>query len=101
MALFQWIATKQSGQELGSLQHSLENLGLIVDQEFCNQSRIDARENDAACSCMNSRVTVMIFANRGTGQGYQVEVRSSEPMLKRGTRCESIAKELMTIIPPQ
>jgi hypothetical protein len=32
---------------------------------------------------------------------YVVEVRSSEPMLKKGTRCEEVATILKTVIPPK
>ncbi len=99
MALFQWITTAERPRLLGRLEHAVTQLGLTINQEFSTTSTIYARDPDGARTALDARVTVIISPNNGANDEFQVEVRSSEPMLKRGTRCEQIATELRAVIP--
>ena len=99
MALFQWITAEERSSLLTRLQQAVEQLGLTVDQEFSTSSTIYARDQEGARTPLSARVAVIISPNNGASNEFQVEVRSSEPMLKRGTRCEQIATELRGVIP--
>jgi len=69
-------------------------LRLHIDPEQTSDFLIFARDKEGARLPLPSRVTVTISVNNGTGSEFQVEVRSSEPMLHSETRCELIAVEL-------
>ena len=99
MALFQWIAAAERQELQDRLASAVGRLNLEIDQEFSNNVTIYARDKDGLKTPVNARVTVMISPNNGTRDEFQVEVRSSEPMLKRGTRCEQIATDLKAVIP--
>jgi len=99
LALFQWIAAAEQGELQDRLASAVGRLNLEIDQEFSNSVTIYARDKDGLKTPINARVTVMISPNNGTRDEFQVEVRSSEPMLKRGTRCEQIANDLKAVIP--
>ncbi|WP_094561782.1 hypothetical protein [Synechococcus sp. 8F6] len=99
MALFQWIAAAEQGEFQDRLASAVGRLNLEIDQEFSNSGTIYARDKDGLKTSINARGTVMISPNNETRDELQVEVRSSEPMLKRGTRCEQIANDLKAVIP--
>jgi len=99
VALFQWIAASECQDLLRDFIGAVEQLGLEVDPEFSSSISIYAREQEGARTPTNARVTVIISATNGSKDEFQIEVRSSEPMLKRETRCEQIATELKAIIP--
>jgi hypothetical protein len=99
LALFQWIAVSERQDLLDRLTSAAIRLNLEIDQEFSNSVTIYARDKTGVSTPANARVTVIISPNNGTRDEFQVEVRSSELMLKRGTRCEQIATDLMAVIP--
>jgi hypothetical protein len=99
VALFQWIAAAERQELLDRLDSAVTRLNLEIDRKFSNSVTIFARDKDGLRTPVNARVTVMISPNNGTRDEFQVEVRSSEPMLKRGTRCEQIATDLKAVIP--
>jgi hypothetical protein len=99
VALFQWIAASKRQDLLRDFVGDVEQLGLEIDPEFSSSVSIYAREQAGARTPANARVTVIISATNGSKDEFQIEVRSSEPMLKRGTRCEQIATELKAILP--
>ncbi|MCP9882977.1 hypothetical protein KBY65_10895 [Cyanobium sp. Alchichica 3B3-8F6] len=98
MALFQWIAVSKHQDLLRNFVGAVEQLGLEIDPEFSSSVSIYAREQASTRTPANARVTVIISATNGSKDEFQIEVRSSEPMLKRGTRCEQIATDLKAIL---
>lgn len=99
MALFQWIAEGEREALEERLQHSIGQVGLEIDPEFSSHAGIYARDRDGLRCAPNARVTIIISPTNGMGNEFQVEVRSSEPMLMRGTRCEEVANIVKTAIP--
>ncbi len=101
MALYQWISSvKWDGLEQRLLE-CLQETGLEIDPEFSKGKIIYASDGDGCKCAWNARVNLIISPNNTTTNEYVVEVRSSEPMLKKGTRCEQIASKVKTAIPPK
>lgn len=100
MALFQWITTGDRLSLLTKMQATAAELGMEVDLQVSTSANIYARDTDNSDIYFSSRVTVIATPVNGSSTEYFIEVRSSEPMLKRGTRCESIAKYLKKAVPP-
>lgn len=94
MALFQWIVEADHTDLLARMNFLVDCLGLQIDQEYSSGVMIFARDKERARLPLPARVTVIISANNGSDNEFQVEVRSSEPMLRSETRCELIAAEL-------
>jgi len=99
VARFQWIAASKRQDPLRDFDGAIEQLGLVIDPELSSSVSIYAREQVGAKTLANARVTVIISTTTGPKDEFPIEVRSSEPMLKRGTRCEQIATELQAIFP--
>ena len=83
------------------LRECLLQTDLIIDSEFSNSNFIYARDRDGAKCPWNARVTIIISPNSCTADEYIVDVRSSEPMLKKGTRCERLANMVKITIAPK
>lgn len=99
LALFQWITGSGRQELLDRLTSAARRLNLEIDQEYSNNLTIYARDKDGARTPIKARVTVIISPTNGSRDEFHVEVRSSEPMLKRGTRCEQIATDLKAVMP--
>jgi hypothetical protein len=98
LALFQWIVASDRTNLLTRMQFLVDCLGLQIDDEHSTGAMIFAKDKHGTCMPLPSRVTVMISANNGSDNEFQVEVRSSEPMLSSETRCELIASELQKVL---
>lgn len=98
MALFQWIVSIDHKDLLKRIESAIEQMGMEVDREFSKNGSIYARDRDGAKTAASSRVTVIATPNNGSKNEYLLEVRSSEPMLKRGTRCEQVASAIQASI---
>ncbi len=83
-----------------SLAASVESLGLALDPDCSNHAQIYLRDQHGAAPSMASRVTVLVSLVDQRNNHVQWEVRSSEPMLTRGTRCESVAAAIQQLYPP-
>jgi len=101
MALFQWIATAERPALLDRVALSVQGLGLEIDEEFSSGANIYAKDKDNQGISIKQRVTVLITPNNIERSEFLVEVRSSEPMLSHGTRCEEIANQLKVAIHSQ
>ena len=99
MALFQWITADTRTALLARIEAILDRLGLEIDREFSSNSNIYARDKDGAKIAARARVAVIVTPSTMHQDEFLIEVRSSEPMLKRGTRCEEIASALQASIP--
>jgi hypothetical protein len=100
MALFRWIVRHERSELLSRAQSAIDSVGLEIDNEFSNAVNILAREKEGSKVNANARATVTISPNGGELDEFQVEVRSSEPMLKKGTRCEHVANVLRVLLVP-
>lgn len=94
MALFSWIASVDSDALVDALAEPLQQLGLVIDPSVSGAAQVLAADKPNCGLPMAQRVTVLASWNCSRSREYQVEVRSSEPQLRRGTRCEQIATEL-------
>ena len=100
MALFQWVTRFADERGLDTLASTLQPLGLDVDLDFSSHVQIVLRDRRGAARSLDSRVTVLASRLNQSNRDVQLEVRSSEPMLSRGTRCESVAISLKQLFPP-
>ncbi len=100
MALYQWITSIEHDEVNRQLLECLQENNLELDLEFSNGKTIYARDGNKSKCAWNTRVDIIISTNNSTRNEYLVEVRSSEAMLKKGTRCQEIATKLKVVIPP-
>ena len=101
MALYQWITKTERDRLEERIHKCLDGTGLEIDPEFSNGKIIYARDGDGCKHALNARVTIIITSINSTANEYVVEIRSSEPMLKNGTRCEQISGRIKTVVPPK
>ena len=100
MAFYTWLSLSR-GDSLNELfSASLFELGLEISLEASNEQQIYAVEKYKKGVIQSTRVNVIIGWVCSTKSSYQIEVRSSEPMFKRNTRCEQFANLLKKISPP-
>lgn len=97
MALFRWIAVVDHWPSLlRRLEDALDGFGMEIVEEFSSNSSIYATDRIVANAAItvNSKVTVIVTPDNALKKEFLIEVRSSKPMLKQGTRCEQIASAL-------
>ena len=100
MAYFRYLSQIDNDCLQSTFNNLLEAAGLSICQEFSTKSQILAEEINSK-GYYKSKVKVIIsWSNKQLRQCF-IEVRSDEPHLKNGTRCEKIAKHLNTLIPPK
>lgn len=101
MALFQWITELHPEAWPAGLFDALAGLSLVVDDQVSNDLQIYARRYRSEQSPSTELVTVLIMRSSMISREYQFEVRSSEPLLRRGTSCEQVALKLQQMFPPR
>ncbi len=94
MALFSWITSLNSDALTDSLELPLRQLGLVVDPLVSSDSQLLAKDDPSRPIPLAQRVTVVASWNCLRTRECQLEVRSSEPQLRQGTRCQQIAEQL-------
>ena len=94
MALFSWIASVDSDALLEPLAEPLQQLGLVIDPHVSNANQVLASDRPNCGLPMAQRITVLASWNCSRSREAQLEVRSSEPQLRAGTRCQQIAEQL-------
>ena len=100
MALYSWLTLPAGESLLDTLPEMLGNLGFEVCQEASTDQQIYAIEPAEKGTLQSSRVNVTVSWACSSKTKYQIEVRSSEPMFKRNTRCEKLATALRDCLPP-
>ncbi len=98
MAYFQYLSQIDSDCLLSSFQHLLEEAGLSISEEFSSHAQIFAEDNNE--KSYHSKVKVLISWSDKNLRQCSIEVRSDEPLLKRGTSCERLTSQLRNLIPP-
>ena len=100
MALYTWLCSS-SGDSLEDIfSKSLSELGLEISLEVSNEQQIYAVEEYKKGVLQSTRVNVIIVWVCSARSSCQIEVRSSEPMFKKDTRCEEFANLIKKIAPP-
>ncbi len=94
MALFSWITSVDSDVLIDALAEPLQQLGLVVDPYVSGHSQVLAADSPDCGLPIAQRVTVLASWNCSHSREAQLEVRSSEPQLRQGTRCQQIAEQL-------
>ncbi len=99
MALYTWLSST-SGDCLESLfEPVFRELGLEIMREASGDNQIYAEDSYVKGMPHSSRVNVLVSWTSAEKSQFQIEVRSSEAMLKRGTRCEQVAVALRDFAP--
>ena len=101
MALFSWITSLESDVLADALAEPLRQLGLIIDPTVSSAAQVLAVDRPDCGLPMAQRVTVLASWNCSRSRECQLEVRSSEPQLRQGTRCQQIAEQLQQRQQPQ
>lgn len=101
MALFQWITQADRRVLEASLERCLVEFGIEIDCENSTQALVYASDKAGSNSLRRPRVSVIAAPCNGARDEFAVEVRSDEPMLRRGTRCEQVASALREHVPPK
>ena len=94
MALFSWIASVDSDALVDALAEPLQQLGLVVDPSVSGATHVLAADRPNCGLPMAQRVTVLASWNCSRSREAQLEVRSAEPQVRQGTRCQQIAEQL-------
>ena len=94
MALFRWKRRIPTGKSLDYFLPLVGKLGLEVEHSISTQFQLYASDSPTAAVEQASRVSVLIIRCSRDSSDVTIEVRSSEPMLRKNTRCESKAKAL-------
>lgn len=101
MALFEWHTTLQAQDLCSQLRAGITSLGLVIDPLTSNHVQLFASDPVDTPMRHASRVTVLAaWTNQAQGE-VKIEVRSQEPMLRKGTRCETTALALQRLFPAQ
>ena len=100
MALYRWISQGPDRERLqGSVVEQLTRLGLRVQPALSTESQLVAKDPDDGSQPIMARVTVLLSRLSRGGHEWQVEVRSSESMARRATRCALVADSLQRVLP--
>ena len=100
MAYFQYQSETERDSLLTAFRSSLENVGLIVSDEFSSDFQVFAESRPGQID-YKTRVKVFISWVDKSVRIFSVEVRSDEPFLKRDTSCERVVNQLRGLIPPK
>jgi hypothetical protein len=79
----------------------MSELDLVISKEISNGYQLYASDRLGAELKPESQVKVLVSWASRNPQELQVEVRSHEPLLRSGTRCEHIAIALKRLLPPR
>lgn len=97
MALFRWFARTDVDDLLSGLSRTVEDLGLVINREVSSPDQLYATDLEV---CGASGVKVIVtWSDRRCGE-ILVEALSSEPLLRHGSRCRSLASQLQLDLPP-
>lgn len=100
MALYTWLSSPPGECLFDHFGQVLDDLGLQICQEASSEQQIFATEVATAGMLQSNKVNVTVSWASSSKRTCQVEVRSSEPMFKRDTRCEKLAEALRSHAPP-
>ena len=100
MAFHTWISAPQGDSLIDIFSNRLRELGLEICQEASGEKQIYAVESSNIGVVKYSKVNVLVSWVCSSKSKCQIEVRSSEPMLKKETRCSILANALKEFSPP-
>ena len=99
MALYTWLSTTSEDCLRSLFEPAFRELGLEIMKEASGEHQIYAEDSYVIGFPHSSRVNVLVTWTSAEKSQFQIEVRSSEAMLKRGTRCEEVAVALKDFAP--
>lgn len=96
MAFFRLRFLIDSDRPMEAARTIIQAAGLTIDSHFSGSCTLFAKANHANNNVPNPSigVDVLVLRDSSKSKELQIEVRSSESMLIKGTACESIAKTL-------
>ncbi len=100
MAIYSWRTSIDKGTLHEAFSSALQTVGLEVCDTALGDKQLFAIENSKHWHGRTSNVNVLVFRINNQSTHCEIEVRSSEPMLKRNTRCEELAQKLKLLSPP-
>jgi hypothetical protein len=98
LALFKWLVPIAPSTDLKSFDPLVVALGLEIDQSISSQYQRYASDPSTQKVEYSQRVSILITRCNKDSSDVTIEVRSSEPMLRKNTRCELKAKELQAAL---
>jgi hypothetical protein len=99
MAVFSWICDLRGHSLQDRVQPVLEGLQLRLDPDFCNHDQLYALDNGPQPEHAAAGVRVLATWTTPERCHCLVEVRSGEPQLRPGTRCQQLAEGLRQQLP--
>jgi hypothetical protein len=99
MALFEWHTNLRSDNLQSELRNGIESLGLVVDESATSHAQLFACDPHDQGIHYAERVSVIAaWTNQRSGE-VKIEVRSQEPLLRKQTRCQTLAAALQQLFP--
>lgn len=99
MALVKWLSKVSEPDLTAVIEAALTECELEIDRSVSSSSQVYAADPSSRPLREGPRVSVLISWTDQRNHEAQVEVRSDEPMLSRGTRCEAIASHIRSRLP--
>ena len=101
MATYEWVASVENSDMRSALANRLASIGFQIDDDWTTDKQLFAVCTPDAELGYKSCVKLIISSTSEKKFLLRIEVRSDEPALRPGTRCERKAKMLMNFLPPQ
>jgi len=98
LALFKWLRPIAPDFDLKSFAPLIEALDLEIDQSISSQYQLYASDPVTSKVEHSSRVSVLVTRCNKDSRDVTIEVRSSELLPRKNTRCELKAKALQTAL---
>ena len=101
MATYEWVASVENSDMRSALSNCLAGIGFQIDNDWTTDKQLFAVCTPDAELGYKSCIKLITSWTNEQKCLLKIEVRSDEPALRSGTRCEHKAKMLMNFLPPQ
>lgn len=100
MAMIRWLSQLPSRDLPGTMRPMVMAIGFVIHDEVSSEMQLYATDPLDVEIHADQRVSLLVqWSDRSSGES-EIELRSSEPMLKPHTRCEAAASQLKSMIQP-
>ena len=100
MALFKWLICIEADSLREAIGSAIERAGLVINQAVSSEYALFASDPSEATLHHERRVSLLASWSDRSAREVLIEVRSDEPLLRSGTRCELTAMTLQKYLPP-